>query len=175
MPSRLAIPLAFGHGLMTCALTCLTFIVPPSIQAGEVPGPGAAFPAWQLEDQFGEEHDLPGQASWVVFSASKAADETLSPVLADFVPHLRAGEFVYLSDISRMPGLVTILFALPVLKGRDYPVVLIRDAGVADALPATPGCYTLFDLRDGGVIQEMRTVCEKEALRRVLTESTVVR
>lgn len=118
---------------------------------------------------------MPGQASRVVFSASKSADETLSPVLADVVSHLRAGQMVYLSDISRMPGLVTTLFALPALKKRDYPVVLIREAGAADALPAEPGCYTLFDLRNDGIIQGVRTVCEQAELRRALEEGASVR
>lgn len=175
MPSCFAFSRAFRRVLVSCVFICLAPIALSSIQAGELVGAGAAFPESQLDDQFGEERAVPGQASWIVFSNSKAADEALSPILADFVSGLQAGEIVYLSDISRMPELITTLFALPALKKRDYPVVLVRDEATAESLPARPGCYTLFDLGDDGVIQEVRMVCEEAELRRMLAQTIPAR
>ena len=117
-------------------------------------GVGDPFPAWELTDQFDETHQLPGEATKVVvFSRSKQADESLSPVLESVAgKRLVSGEVLYLSDISRMPGLISRLFALPALRDRDYRVVLIREEGVADSLETRSDCLALYRLEQGTVV-----------------------
>ncbi|HSH83752.1 MAG TPA: hypothetical protein VK979_01130 [Guyparkeria sp.] len=134
-------------------------------------GVGEPFPSWELEDQFKKTHQLPGAAKLIVFSRSKAADDELSALLGELAgPALRAGELIYLSDISRMPGLVTRLVALPALRDRDYPVVLVHDKGQTERLAAEDGCYTLFRLTVEGLIEFQERACDLESLRRLLTD-----
>ncbi|MFO7581537.1 hypothetical protein [Guyparkeria sp.] len=160
------------------ALAVSLMVVTPFANAEETEsmlGAGEHFPVLELEDQFGDERPVPGEASLVVFSGSKEADDTLSGTLAEVAGDaLRAGETIYLSDISRMPGLITKLFAMPALKDRDYPVTLIREEGVGDALPATDGCVTLFHLSDEGVVGRIDEACEPEALRAALNPEAPV-
>lgn len=130
---------------------------------------GDAFPVLELEDQFEEPRPVPGEASLIVFSGSKDADDSLSDTLGEVAGDaLRAGEIIYLSDISRMPGLITRFVAMPALKDRDYPVTLIREEGMAEAISATDGCYTLYTL-NGSTIEGIDEVCEPAALRATLT------
>ncbi|MFP4638961.1 MAG: hypothetical protein ACLFMY_00820 [Guyparkeria sp.] len=132
--------------------------------------PGERFPMLDLEDQFGDEHAVPGEATLIIFSGSKQADDDLSGTLGEIAGDaLRAGEIIYLSDISRMPGLITKLIAMPALKDRDYPVTLIREEGVADTLPATDGCVTLFQLSGEGEVHRIDEACEPDELRDALT------
>ncbi|WP_322520578.1 hypothetical protein SR882_07195 [Guyparkeria halophila] len=115
---------------------------------------GDPFPRWELTDQHDQTHRLPGDTTQaIVFSSSKQADETLSPVLESVVgDRLISGEVIYLSDISRMPGLISRLFALPSLRDRDYPVVLIREEGVSAPLVTETDCLALYRLGQGTVV-----------------------
>ena len=132
--------------------------------------PGERFPMLDLEDQFGDERLVPGEATLIIFSGSKQADDDLSDTLGEIAGDaLRAGEVIYLSDISRMPGLITKLIAMPALKDRNYPVTLIRKEGVADTLPATDGCVTLFHLSGEGEVRRIDEACEPVELRDALT------
>jgi hypothetical protein len=135
---------------------------------------GDPFPVLDLEDQFGEARPVPGEASLVVFSGSKSADDALAETLGEAAGDaLRAGEVIYLSDISRMPGLITRLIAMPALKDRDYPVTLIREDGLAGRLPARDGCYTLFYLSEEGDVEDIEEICEPATLSAALkTDST---
>lgn len=115
---------------------------------------GDPFPSWKLDDQHEKTHQLPGDSTEaIVFSRSKQADESLSPVLEEVVgERLIGGEVVYLSDISRMPGLISRLFALPALRDRDYPVVLIREEGMSDPLVTQADCLAVYRLEQGTVV-----------------------
>lgn len=120
----------------------------PTIQIGD------PFPQWELTDQHEQPHRLPGDSTQaIVFSRSKQADETLSPVLESVAgDRLGNGEVIYLSDISRMPGLISRLFALPSLRDRDYPVVLIREEGMSGPLVTETDCLALYRLEQGTVV-----------------------
>ena len=122
---------------------------------------GDPFPEWELTDQFDEAHRLPDDTTQaIVFSRSKEADETLSPVVEAVAgERLVSGEVVYLSDISRMPGLITSLFALPALRDRDYPVVLIREEGMSGPLETREDCLVLYRLAQGRVASQ-EDLCE---------------
>ena len=132
----------------------------PTLQVGE------AFPEWELTDQFDETHRLPGDAAQaIVFSRSKQADESLSPVLESVAgERLASGKVIYLSDISRMPGLITSLFALPSLRDRDYSVVLIREEGVSAPLATREDCLVRYQLEQGRVVSR-DDLCEPADVR----------
>lgn len=132
----------------------------PAIEIGD------PFPSWKLEDQHEKTHQLPGDSTEaIVFSRSKEADESLSPVLEEVAgERLIGGEVVYLSDISRMPGLISRLFALPSLRDRDYPVLLIREEGLSDLLVTQADCLAVFRLEQGTVIGR-EDLCSEENVR----------
>lgn len=133
---------------------------PVAVEAGD------PFPSWELDDQHGKTHQLPGQSTEaIVFSRSKQADESLSPVLGDVLDaRLIGGEVVYLSDISRMPGLISRLFALPALRDRPYPVVLIREEGMSEPLITETDCLALYRLKRGTVVGR-EDLCSEEDVR----------
>jgi len=60
-----------------------------------------------------------------------------------------------------MPGLISRLFALPALRDRDYPVVLIREEGVADPLKTRADCLALYRLEQGRVVAR-KDLCHPE-------------
>lgn len=58
---------------------------------------------------------------------------------------------VYIADISSMPGLVSIMFALPKMQREAYTVGLIRDAKEGASLPRKPGAVTVLRIEGGKV------------------------
>lgn len=152
--------LLFSVPLFTTNAIATEMATPLGIEAGD------PFPRWELDDQHGKTHQLPGQSTKViVFSRSKQADESLSPVLDDVVgARLIDGTVVYLSDISRMPGLISRLFALPALRDRRYPVVLIREEGVSEPLVTETDCLVLYRIERGTVVGR-EDLCSEEDVR----------
>jgi hypothetical protein len=64
---------------------------------------------------------------------------------------LEAAHAVYVSDISRMPGVVTKLFALPAMRKRSYRILLDRDGKVTADIPNEEGKITVLELADGTI------------------------
>jgi hypothetical protein len=93
-----------------------------------------------LEDQHGNTHTLPADARLVLFTSDKAASSVLQDYLAqrdaDF---LRERQAHFVADISRMPGLVTRMFALPSMRERPYPILLAYAAEDVAQLPRREG------------------------------------
>lgn len=121
---------------------------------------GHAFPARSVKDQHDKPVTLPGQAAVIIYANSKSADEWINPVLAEFgAEALRAHQVEYVSDISRMPGLISRMIALPQLRERSYPVVLLRDATEVAGMPSPPsGCVDWVSL-DAGIVTSVTPLC----------------
>ncbi|MCH2185627.1 FAD/FMN-containing dehydrogenase [Myxococcota bacterium] len=101
----------------------------------------------ELEDQFGDPQRVDQATALVLFSRDMEGGELLSSALKDkpseYLPERRA---VYVADISRMPGLVARLFALPKMRKRAYPMLLDRKGKTTERLPDQKDHGTLIEL-----------------------------
>ena len=59
---------------------------------------------------------------------------------------LAARGAAYVADVSRMPGIVRSLFALPRMRSRPYPVLLDTTGDVTRSLPSEEGRATVIRL-----------------------------
>ncbi|OZB36757.1 MAG: hypothetical protein B7X35_02945 [Halothiobacillus sp. 14-56-357] len=121
---------------------------------------GQPFPILKLTNQQDVPVQLPGEASVIVFANAKNVDEWADPLLAKFgQKQMEANHLVYLSDIHRMPWMISKMFALPKLKERTYSVALIREA---NQVPATiepkVDCLNWIQLKSG-TITSLAPVC----------------
>lgn len=70
-------------------------------------------------DQWDKPLNISNTTEWVLFSHHKAGNEWVKNAIEALkLEPLRQHNLTYVADISKMPGLVTTLFALP--KMRDY-------------------------------------------------------
>lgn len=134
-------------------------------------GAGAALPALVLKDQHDKPVAIPADTRWVLFSAEKPVSDMVGAVLsAEPAGVMGRLHLVYVVDISKMPGMVTRMFALPKLREQPYPIALVREAPevaqVAD-LPRQPGAATLLHL-DSGRITKVTAVASAAELRTAL-------
>lgn len=148
--------------LIPMSVALLASAVTFSAQADNRLAVSDAFPALSLNDQHDEPVAVPGDADVLFFAESKDADDWFDKTISEFDPALLLeGKWLYLSDISRMPSLVTRMFALPSLRGRDYPVALIREGEKAESLPAQDECITVF-LMQSQTISAIDYWCDPE-------------
>jgi hypothetical protein len=129
---------------------------------------GSPFPSLSLTDQHDKPVTLPGTTHALVYANAKAVDEWVNPVLTDMGPaNLSAKHVIYLSDISRMPWMVSKMIALPQMRERTYSAALIRNdeekALAGMPIPAKD-CADVFIL-NAGIIASIQSVCSPAALK----------
>ena len=135
---------------------------------------GASFPSLHIRDQHDMPITLPGTASVIVFTDTKEVDEWADPVLTVFGKQkMRADHLVYLSDIHRMPWLISKMIALPVLRKRAYSVALIHEAPESPVLTKPEkGCLNWIRLQSGNVVS-LTPVCTPSDLKARLDAMSV--
>ena len=116
-------------------------------EVAAVAGVGSTLPARSLEDQHGEVRSIDRGTRFVLFSRDMDGGDVIEEALSD-APEgfLEARGAVFVADISRMPSLVTRLFALPSMRRRPYPMLLDRTGDATADLPAEKGRATLIRL-----------------------------
>ena len=138
--------------------------------------PGRAFPTMSLTDQHDKPVSLPGSAEVIVFANAKAVDEWANTVLAAFgQQQMTAHHLVYLSDIHRMPWMISKMIALPKLRERAYSVALIR-APQEPSVLAEPekGCLNWVQLQSGKVAS-IAPVCTRADFKARIDRDDVAR
>lgn len=64
---------------------------------------------------------------------------------------LESKQAVLVSDIHRMPSLITKFVALPRMKSYPYTLRLVREEKLSDPFPRTKGSVTMILLKEGKV------------------------
>lgn len=132
------------------ALLSLCLLLNPAAIAANL-AVGDTLPPLALADQFDKNHTLSSDTRWLLFSHDRAISDALHPVLAALPVAQRDG-VVYVADISRMPALVSKLFAVPAMRELPFAVWLARDAASVAALPREAGKLTVLALQGGKVM-----------------------
>lgn len=121
-----------------------------------------------LEDQHGVTRRVDEATEVLLVSRDMDGGHVLEQAL-DGAPEgfLEERRAAYVADVSRMPGLVTRLFAIPSLRRRPYPMLLDRDGTTTARLPTAAGRGTLVFL-DGLRITRVLHAATPEELARAL-------
>jgi len=119
---------------------------------GDPLAPGATMPNLTLADQ----HDVAGNVDsatrLVIFTADMDASDHVEAALAENgAAKLAAAGAVWVANISRMPRIITKLFALPSLRKRPYRMLLDRDGKATADLPRASGRVTLLYLEESKI------------------------
>jgi hypothetical protein len=129
---------------------------------------GDAIEPFTLEDQHGKSRTVDASVKVILFSRDMEGGDILKQGLADVDPeYLNAKQAVYVADISRMPGVIASLFAIPAMRDRPYSMLLDRDGKTTARLPGAEGQATLVFL-DRLSVGRIVHVAEATAVRREL-------
>jgi hypothetical protein len=111
---------------------------------------GFEFPFKELEDQSEIIQIIPEDTKKVFFIADMPASKIIHASLEEkepnFLPDKKA---ILISDIHRMPGLITKFVALPKMRGYSYKIHLIRDDETGKNIPREKEKITYFKLKKG--------------------------
>ena len=125
-----------------------------------------------LPDQHGTAHAIDASVRLVLFTRDMKGGGVVKEALqADGRAFLERHHALYVSDVSRMPGLIRSAIAKPRLRGRGYPILLDEEGTATADLPAAEGKATLLFLEklhvtrveQVGTVEELRRSIEGEA------------
>ncbi len=109
---------------------------------------GETLAPFALEDQHGVTHRLDEEVALILFSRDMDGGDLLKQALEEapegFLESRRA---LYVADISRMPGLVARLFAIPSMRKRPYAMLLDRTGSTTERFPHFEGRATILTTR----------------------------
>jgi len=135
-----------------------------AVSAGSEPyAVGDRIEPFTLQDQHGTERRIDASVGVILFSREMKGGDVLKRALegatAELLDERRA---VYVADISRMPGLVARLFAMPSMRRRPYPMLLDRDGSKTARLPSVDEQATLIFSRNLEVTRVLHLGSAKE-------------
>jgi hypothetical protein len=141
-----------ARGALLPVLFCATL----AATAGAEDAPPAAARAvgdriesFELLDAHGQPGRIDESVRLLLFAADMDAGGLVNDALEEdpSLQDLAARGAVFVSDIHRMPALITRLFALPSMRRRPYRMLLDREAaGPSARIPREEGKVTLLDL-----------------------------
>jgi hypothetical protein len=135
--------------LLILALACQCLLATAAPHAVGAPWPGLTLP-----DQHDKAMTLAGDKLRVVLFAAerKPGDWAQEVIDKSCKEAATTGRLALVLDISRMPSLVTTMFALPGFRARAFPILLARDKAPVDFLPLKEASVTVLTLEAGKVI-----------------------
>ena len=132
---------------------------------------GAPWPGLSLSDQHDKVSTLSGDTLRVVLFAAerKPGDWAQDIVEKSYKDAALAGRLALVFDISRMPSLVTTMFAMPGFRARPFTILLARDSAPVAFLPKMDASVTVLTLEAGKVVA-IDYAKDEAALERVLAQ-----
>jgi len=149
-------------------ILCLAALLPGMAQALES---GDTLRPWTLLDQFDQPYTLGDDTRVLLVAADMAAAGLVKQAFGDAPAQtLAQHRAAFLADISRMPGPIATLFAIPAMRDYPYRVLLDRQARVVPRYPVEAGKVLWLGL-DGGRVTVLRQFDDAAALRAALVDS----
>jgi len=157
--------------MMIRALLSLLFVLLSAIvqaQSGAL-GVGAAWPGLALADQHERKVELNAPPMrYLLFAAErKPGDWAQKAIDRGHKALFTSGQAALVLDISRMPSLVTRMFALPSFRERTFPILLAREAEPVAFLPRQTNAVTLLTI-DAGKIAAIDYASDEATLGQLL-------
>lgn len=130
--------------------------------------PGERLAPWTLLDQFDAPYTLNDETQILLVARDMDGAKLVNAALEGKQKgYLDERQAVFLADISRMPGVIATLFALPKMRDYHYRILLDRNARVAPRYPAGEGEVLWLQLKDRQLVQQ-QTFTSAEPLRQAL-------
>jgi hypothetical protein len=112
----------------------------------------------ELPDQFETKTSLNQDTQWLIFSGDKDISDKINKVFDDLkVTDINSLRGIYIADISKMPSLVTSMFAIPKMKKYNFKVVLDQDGALTKNLPREEKKATLIKLNKLEIVETQYT------------------
>ena len=128
------------------ALSVLILLFSQAIYAAPYAA-GEQLTALTLHDQYDKPGHINEQTRVILFSRDKAGGDLLTSALSQMPDnYLSERHIIFISDISKMPGLISRYMAIPSMRKRNYSILLDRDGGNTEKFPDQDDAATLIEI-----------------------------
>ena len=152
--------------IQTLLLLSIAFPVFAGIQAGENLTP------FKIENQFAEPAELNSETQWVIFSADMDAAKMLTSYLNENAAKLDLSKTLIISDISKMPGMISKMFAIPKMKKYNFKLALDKTGETTKPWPRTEKQITVMKLSQFKV-ESIEQLTSAEAVQKFFSDKQV--
>lgn len=130
--------------------------------------PGGRLAPWTLLDQFDTPYTLNDKTRILLVARDMDGAKLVNAALEGKPKgYLDERQAAFLADISRMPGVIATLFALPKMRDYNYRILLDRDARIAPRYQAGEGEVLWLQLENGKLV-EQKVFKEATTLQQIL-------
>lgn len=148
-------------------IVCL-FVLPGLVYGQEVAEVQAP---WTLLDQFEQPYTLNDQLQILLVARNMDGAKLVNQALQGKPEgYLEARQAVFVADVSRMPALISTLFAIPAMRDYDYRVLLDRSARVVPRYPGDADKVLWVEMKQGRAIAA-REFTDPLALEKALQQA----
>lgn len=130
---------------------------------------GDTLSAFKIENQFEEPAELNSETKWIIFSSDMNAAKMLTEYLNENAKSLDLTKTLIISDISKMPGLVSKMFAIPKMKKYNFKLALDKTGETTKAWPRQEGTITVMKV-SALKVESTEEIKSKEAVTAFFTE-----
>lgn len=100
-----------------------------------------------LEDQWGKEQALNSDTKLLIFSHHKDGSGWVKQALIELnVSNMAEKNWLYVANISRMPKLITKIFAIPKMRDYEFSIALLRDDEAVKLWPKKEDFVAIYTL-----------------------------
>ncbi|QLY26772.1 hypothetical protein [Bdellovibrio sp. KM01] len=135
---------------------------------------GETLPAFQIQNQFEEPAELNKETKWILFSSDMNAAKMLSEYLNENASKLDLTKTLIISDISKMPGLVSKMFAIPKMKKYNFKLALDKTGETTKEWPRKEGHLVIIKMSELK-IESIEELNSKEAIATFFKEKIPAR
>lgn len=156
-------------------LTVLTFVVNP-VSANDTKTPeikpleiGDNFPSVTYEHPDETKDQLKSDTKYVIVSFEMELSKGIHNWLAEKdTDYLAKHKSEYVADITKMPAIITFLFARPKMKKYKFPILLAKDEKFAPQFPVLEGKFAMFELDEARKVKEVRYFKDMDTLAKIV-------
>lgn len=103
----------------------------------------------EFPDQFDTKSKIDESVQWLIFSQDKDVSDKINQALNELkITDVASLKGQYVADISKMPGLVTTMFAIPKMKTYSFKLLLDKEGEATKNWPRQSGKASLLKLKN---------------------------
>lgn len=124
----------------------------------------------EFKNQFDEVTYLNKDTQWILFSKDKTVSDLINKQLEVLkITDIASLKGLYVAEISKMPSLITSMFALPKMKKYPFKVALDREGTITQPWPYKESTASFIKLKELEIIEVAHLKTEEE-IKAKLTE-----
>lgn len=111
--------------------------------------------SFQLEDQFGVKTTVNETTEWIIFTDDKDASDKVNKALDELkITDISSLKGVFVAEISKMPSIITSMFALPKMREYKFKLLLDKEGVITKSWPREKAKASILKLKNLEIIEK---------------------